>query len=222
MAANPAAVSFFEVFTAGVYAGRRFMLPDIQHMLVAAGLPLGNAGIGAQLNCIKAGAFTQSEIGIAYAKKLGRVSVGIRFNYHKLAVQGYGSAGNILVDVGSIWELADNLYAGVRLYNPARAKIGEAKLNYIYTGGLGYEVSPQLLLCTEISKEENKPPNIIMAVHYEPAARVLLQAGIATGTAQPFVSAAFKLSAWRLLMSVSYHTQLGCSPALAFTYKPLK
>ena len=101
----------------------------------------------------------------------------------------------------------------------AHKKQAQEKLSYIYEGGLGYEASKQLLLSAAISKEEDKPPNIIMAVHYEPAARVLLQAGIATSTAQPFLSAAFKLSSWRLLLSVSYHAQLGSSPSLAFIYK---
>jgi hypothetical protein len=218
IAHNPAALASIEMFTAGVYSERRFMLPDVTYGFLAIALPLSKDGAGMQVNYLRAGAYTQSEIGIAYAKKLGQVDLGVKFSYHKLAVQGYGSEGNLIADIGSSWHITDNLHAGVNLYNPVGAK----SLSYVYTAGLGYEVSKQVLLSTEIIKEENKPPNIFMAVHYEPAARVLLQAGIATATAQPYLSMGFQLSSCRIVLSVNYHSQLGFSPALALMYKPIK
>lgn len=215
IAHNPAALASFEMFNAGIYSDRKYMLPEIKHGFFAAGMPLKGGGIGVQLNCFKAGAYTQSDIGIGYAKRLGQVHLGMKFSYHKLTVQGYGSAGNVVIDIGSIWRVTDDLYAGVNIYNPAGAK----KLSSAYTAALGYQVSAQVLLSTEIIKEENKPPNIIMAMLYEPAARVLLQAGIATATAQPYLSIAFQTGRYRLLFSVSYHSQLGFSPALGLLYK---
>ncbi|HYC30404.1 MAG TPA: hypothetical protein VEB42_16330, partial [Chitinophagaceae bacterium] len=137
---------------------------------------------------------------------------------HKLAVEGYGSAGNVVIDAGSIWHLADDVYAGVDLYNPFGAK----RLSSVYTAGLGYEVSSHVLLSTEIVKEENKPPNITLAVLYEPAARVLLQAGIATATAQPYLSVQFQFGTYRLLLSANYHSQLGFSPSLGILYRSTK
>jgi len=210
---NPAALASFEMFNAGIYSDRRFMLAGNKHVLIAAGMPWKNGGMGGQLNYFKIGAYTQSEMGIAYAKKLGQVDLGTRFNYHKLSVQGYGSTSNIMIDIGSIWHVADDVCAGVNIY------AGSKQISSVYTMGLGYEVSAQVLLAMEIIKEEDKPPNINMAVLYEPAARVLLQAGIATATAQPYVSTQFRLGAYSLLLSVSYHSQLGISPALGILYR---
>lgn len=217
-ARNPAALASVQVFSAGIYSARHFMLPDIRHGFLAAAFPLMKGGAGIQLNYLKSGAYTQSEIGIAYAKKLGRADLGIKFNYHKLSVLGYGSAGSAVIDIGSIWHVTDDLHAGVNFYNPVGAK----KLSAVYTAGLGYDVSAQVLLCTEIIKEENKPPNIVVVVQYKPVARVLLQAGIATATAQPYLSAGFRLGAYQIQFCISYHAQLGFSPAFALMYQSTK
>jgi hypothetical protein len=211
---NPASLVAYRSFTAGIYAHRRFMLPEPVQYLIAAGYPLVNAGIGMQLNYLRSGAYRQSELAIAYAKRLGKVDLGARFNYHSVSVAGYGSANAVVIDVGSIWHLTDDLHAGMHAYNPVNSN-----LSYRYSAGLGYEVSGQVLLTAQVIKTEDKPPGINAGLHYQPVEKLVMQAGIATATAEPFIAAGYQVKCWRLLVSVSYHAQLGCSPALMFIYK---
>ncbi|HYC28919.1 MAG TPA: hypothetical protein VEB42_08885, partial [Chitinophagaceae bacterium] len=58
IARNPAALASFEMFSAGIYSGRQFMLAGIRHGFFAAGMPLKAGGIGALLNYFKVGAYT--------------------------------------------------------------------------------------------------------------------------------------------------------------------
>lgn len=211
---NPAALVSCRSFAAGLYAHRRFMLPEPVQYIIAAAYPLSNAGIGMQLNFLRSGAFRQSEASIGYAKKLGNIDLGARFNYHSVSATGYGNATAIVIDVGSIWHISDQLHAGMHVCNPA----GD-KLSYRYSAGFGYEVSEQVLLNVQINKTEDKPASINAGMHYQPVEKVMVQAGIATAATEPFLTAGYQLKRWRLLLSVSYHAQLGCSPTLMFTYK---
>ena len=144
--------------------------------------PALNGGAGIHINYTGGGEYVQSEAGIGYAKKLGKVNIGVRFSYYVLQVQGYGQSGTFLVDIGSMWQLTDNLHAGLTLCNPAGGKL----VAYSYKAGLGYKLSDQLLISAECVKEEDKPINIRSALQYEPAPACMLQLGITTANAQPF------------------------------------
>ena len=222
MISNPALLASYPAFTAAVYTDRPFMLAALEHGMLAAAFPLKNAGLGLQLNYVRSGAYHQSEAGIAYAKKLGQLDLGVRFNYHKLAVDGYGAATAIVVDVGSIWHVTDKLHAGMDLYNPVGGKLGSngEKLPYACSAGLGYEVSEQVLLSAAIIKDENRPANINAGIHYQPADMVVVQAGLARG--QPYLSTGLQWKPWQMLVTVSYHAQLGFTPALSLIYKSSK
>jgi hypothetical protein len=211
---NPAALVANRSFSAGVYALRRFMLPEPVQYVIAAGYPMRNAGLGVQLNYLKSGVYRQSELGIAYAKKLGKVDLGARVNYQSVAAGGYGNVTTVVLDLGTTWHVSDELHAGMHVYNPVGSMF-----SYRYSAGFGYEASPQVLLSLQVIKTEDLPAAINAALHYQPVEKVMLQAGIATATAEPFLAAGYQLKPWRLLLSVSYHSQLGCSPTLLFIYK---
>jgi hypothetical protein len=214
---NPAALVSGKSFAVGLYAQRRFMLAEPVQYIITAGWPLANAGLGMQVNYLRSGNYRQSEAGIAYAKKLGKIDLGARVNYHTISITGYGSTRVVVMDVGSIWHISDDLHAGMHVYNPVGGK-----LSYRYSAGFGYEVSEQVLLSLQLIKTENKPVTLNAGLHYQPAERIIIQTGISTATAEPYLAAGYQWKPWRLLISVSYHAQLGCSPALMFAYKPSK
>lgn len=220
--ANPAAPVLVKSFTAGLYAQRRFMLAQPVQLVFGAALPFENAGLGMQLNHLQNGAFTQSEAGIAYARKLGKIDIGVRFNYHRLTIAAYGSAAGVVVDVGSFWQLAKGFSAGLRVYNPVGGRLGSngLQLGSSYTAGFGYEASAQVLLSIEISKIENKPVLINAGLQYLPADKMMLQAGIAAG--EPFLTTGFNWKDWRMRITVSNHSQLGFTPTTAFSYSSPK
>jgi hypothetical protein len=220
-ASNPAALTYIKAFTAGACTERRFMLQALQSGMVSAAFPLFRNNVaGIHLHHSGGGAFVQSEAGLAYAKDLGKASLGIRFSYYSTAVQGYGKANAFLVDVGSAWQLTDHVQAGLALCSPAGGKLGGhgEKVAYKYTAGLGWELSPQLLLAAECSKTEDKPIDIRCALQYAPTRSCMLQFGIATANAKPFAAVSLQWNQWRIYMNVSYHARLGFSPAFALLF----
>lgn len=216
-ASNPAALALCSSFSAGIYGARKFMLAEVQHFLLAAAMPLGKDGLGVQVDHFAAPAYVQTSVGIGYAKKLGDVLVGTRFQYITTQVQGYGKFSGLDVEAGTNWRLTDQLRVNMSVYLPAA---GAWKSAYRYRMGIGYKVSDHVLLVLEAFKEEHKPSAIHIGIYYQPASQWLLQMGMVTGGTQLYAGAGFQWHAWRILVNVIHSQLLGPSPGLAVILPP--
>jgi hypothetical protein len=208
---NPASLAGINRFSAGMLAEQIFMLRGIKHYLLGMALPMARGGAGLLVNHLDAAGYSQSQAGFAYAKKLGDVDIGVKFNYHKVSVPGYGSSSTAVADIGSMWHVTDEMHAGIHVYNPLGGP-----LNYMYNFGLGYEVSEQVLVAVEFIKQEDKPSAINAGIYYQPAPQIILQTGITA--VQPYGSISMQWNQLRLGMLVRCHSQLGMSPALSIIY----
>ena len=80
---NQAALAQVKSAGIGVFGERRFMLSETSVYTLGASLPtrLGNFGI--QLNYAGFKNFNENKIGLAYARRLGKlVDIGVQFNYY--------------------------------------------------------------------------------------------------------------------------------------------
>jgi hypothetical protein len=215
---NQAALSSLKQGGAGVYSGRRFFLKELNLSTLAIAVPVKNGGIGFQAIYFGFSDYSESQLGIAYAKKLGSlVDIGVQFNYYMVRISGYGNAGAVNFEIGMLFHPTEKFHLGFHVYNPAGGGMGKnsnEKLASIYQAGMGYEVSDQLFLSTEIVKEENKPVNINAGLQYVFAGTFFMRAGIATQPASPFAGAGLRWKLFRLDITVDYHPQLGFSPGL--------
>lgn len=219
--ANPALPASLKTFTIGIYSERRYLINGLDNYLLSAALPLKRGGLGFSIKYFSSGAFRQSETGIAYAKKLGQVDVGMHFSYHTLSVAGYGKAGAMLVDAGTAWRITDQLRLVAGIYNAGGARLNKMneKLAYETRCAFGYKVSAQLQLLLEIAKQENKPVNIRAGLQYSPASSIIIYGGIdPAGAGQPYGAFSMQWNNYRVLMSVRFHPQLGPTPGLGLLY----
>lgn len=217
---NQAALAQIKNAGIGIFAERRFLLKETGLYTLATSLPtrLGNFGI--QLNYGGFKNFNENKIGLAYARKLGKlIDLGIQFNYYGYRIPSYGTASTINVEIGAMVHLTERLSAGIHVYNPAGGKLGkntEEKLASAYKLGLGYDVSEKLLICAEMIKEEDKAVNVIAGLQYHFAEQFFAKGGFLSESGTAYVGAGV---AWRKLrfdISASYHPQLGFSPGILF------
>lgn len=202
----------------GVFGERRFMLSETSKYTLAASLPtrLGNFGI--QLNYAGFKNFNENKIGLAYARKLGKlVDVGVQFNYYSYRVLAYGNASAINFEIGALFHLTDKLNAGVHIYNPVGGKLGKdetEKLASSYKAGVGYDVSERLFISAEIIKEEDKPVNVIAGLQYQFAKQFFIRTGFISESTTAYMGAGLAWKNLRLDITSSYHPQLGLSPGI--------
>lgn len=215
---NQAALAQSKNAGIGVFGERRFMLSETSVYTLAASLPtrLGNFGI--QLNYAGYKNFNENKIGLAYARKLGKlVDIGVQFNYYSNRIPSYGNASAINFEIGALLHLTDKLNAGIHIYNPVGGKLGkngQEKLASAYKAGLGYDVSDKFFISSEIIKEEDKAVNIIAGLQYQFAKQFFVKAGFISESTTGYAGAGIAWKNLRLDISSSYHPQLGFSPGI--------
>ena len=218
---NPAALSWLRTTGIGVFAEQKFLLEALKFYTMAAAIPFSNGGIGINARYNTAGAYQESQFGLAYGKSLGTVAIGAQFNYSSIQISGYGKASAFHFDVGTVWQLSEKLFTGLRISNPTGARFGsnnEEKLAFSCSFGLGYEVSKAVYLNTEIIKEEDRSPTILFSLYYSLDDKFFLRAGIATATTSPWLGAGLAWKKMRLDITSSYHPQLGISPGISLIF----
>lgn len=215
---NQAALAGSRQAGVGVFGERRFMLNETSVYTLATSLPtrLGNFGI--QVNYAGFKNFRENKIGLAYARKLGKlVDVGVQFNYYGYSVPAYAKASAINFEIGAMMHLTDKLNAGIHVYNPVGGKLGknsDEKLAAAYKVGLGYDASDRFFISSEIIKEEEKAVNVIAGLQYRFAKQFFAKAGFISESTIAYAGAGIGWKNLRLDISSSYHPQLGFSPGI--------
>lgn len=221
--ANPAATTSIKKFSAGIYSERRFLLSDLSFYTLAATLPTSSGTFSMLASYSGGPALNRSGAALGYARNLSdRIGVGARFHYYALSVNGYGSASTITFDVGLQVQVAENVRAGLHVFNPVKqsfGKTGTESLPAVYNIGLGYDVSPQVHVSAVVQKVEDQPVNVVAGLHYQLAEKLLVRGGVSTATSSYFFGAGFRLKGLQVHTSASFHPYLGTSPALLFLYQ---
>lgn len=215
---NQAALSAYDRVHLGIYGERRFGLQELSSYSLAAALPTSAGNLGIQMNYAGFSGFNENKIGIAYAKKLGRLlAVGAQFNYYSYRVMQYDNAAAINFEGGFLMYLNPRLTAGIYTFNPVGGKLGkngDEKLAGIYKFGLGYDVSNEFYAAIDIIKEQHKPVNVTAGFQYRFMNKFFLRSGFRSDNSTFFAGAGLGLRMARIDLGGSYHPQLGFSPAL--------
>jgi hypothetical protein len=218
--ANPAALANVSRLSAGMYCERRFLLPELKQVTGIAAIPAGNAVIGTTISYGGYEEYNESQLTLSYGKKLGRVDIGIQFNYTSIHITGFGADGAISAAVGSLWHLTDHLDFGIHITNFGGSflKNHDEKLNSAFSMGVGYEPSSELLIVMEIIKEEDKVVNVHVGMQYQVMDHFKAKAGISTNTSAPYLGLGWKWKNMGVFLISGYHPQLGITPGLEIIF----
>lgn len=215
---NHASLASLKTGAFGVYGERRFMLDDLAGYTAIIAAPTSTGTFGMQADYFGSSSFNQTELGIIYARKVSSgIDIGVKFNYHTIKVAGYGNASALNFDIGAIFHLTEKLLSGVHVYNPTRSKLGKTateKLESIYSWGLGYEVSKQVFISTEIIKHEDQPIGVVAGLRYNLHTRIFIRAGISTNNDNSAVGVGLNVGFGRIDLNTTYHPQLGFTPGI--------
>jgi len=215
---NQAALAQVKAGSAGVFGERRFMLTENSVYGLAAALPTNLGNFGVQVNYAGFKNFNENKIGLAYARKLGRLlDLGVQFNYYGYRIPQYGNASSVNFEIGAIMHFSDRFNGGIHVYNPVGGDLGKEgneKLASAYKLGLGYDATDNFYVSAEIIKEEDKAVNVTGGIQYQFLKQFFARAGFISETGSGFAGLGLGWKNLRLDVSGSYHPQLGFSPGI--------
>jgi hypothetical protein len=203
---NTASLAHCSRVSGGLYAENKFGLQELNSYVAAAQMPAGGGAVALMAARSGSATFNQSQFGLAYARQLGRVNIGVRFNYGVTHIDGYGNNGAISFAVGSSWKITEKLCTGIEVTDK------------IYSMGMGYECSQQLFISTTITKEENHALNVQACFQYIIGGRLLTMLGINSAISSPLICAGWLWKNMRVLMSGGFHPQLGASTGIGIIF----
>jgi hypothetical protein len=218
---NQAALAGTKNISVGIFGERRFMLEELSCYQMAFSLPTSSGNFGLQANYFGSSNYNETALGLAYARSLGKIDVGVQFNYFGAKAVAYGNANAINFEAGAILHVSDQLQTGVHVYNPTRVSLGknsEEKLPFIYSFGIGYDVSEKFFIGSEIEKEEDQPVNVNAGLQYSFAERLFARGGISSASSSFYLGTGFLLNGFRIDVTASVHPSLGVTPGLLLIY----
>jgi hypothetical protein len=221
-ALNPAVLGNIKTVMAGVYGENRFGLKDISFYTALVAVPFEKSATGLVAKYFGSALYNESQLGLAYAKSLGKLVLGIRFNYHMVRIPAYGSDAAVTAELGCSWQMNEKLSAAIVFSNPAGGKFGANKTERIasvYSAGVCYSISSQLSLMGSVVKEEQRAAAVTVVIQYFPSAAVFGRVGINTRQAMPFVFLGWKWQQLRIGIYGSFQVKLGFTPGLMLIYE---
>jgi hypothetical protein len=212
---NPAALAELNNISAAIYMERRFLVKELSAYSFAAGLPTSKGNLGIAGYYHGDDAYTESKIGLLYARKLGpRINIAAQFNYYGNRVAGYGNTKTIGAQLGMIWHLTEQLNVGLHIDHPSAIIDHKERPAKLYAFGCGYETGNKFFTSIEFIKEEDQPPAINVSLQYRFIESCMAGVGISSLTSSAWIGARFYWKTFQVGVMAVYHNRLGVTPGV--------
>lgn len=184
---NPAGLSRLVMREASFFYSRPFGFSELSYFSVVYAdpllLPQGAGTIGVAARRYGFDLYNETTFSLAYSNALERkFFYGATLTYNSLAIQGYGSAAAVGIDVGAMMLVTPELSLGFAATNLNRPTVGEAQelLTQTYTLGASYRVLPNLRLLIDAEKDVRYPLSVKSGAEFEPVPYLSVRAGFST------------------------------------------
>jgi hypothetical protein len=220
---NQAGLARMDSIEFGVYAERKFMLPELGYNAFAGVVPIKGGTFGLSYSRFGYSKYNENKVGLAFAKKLGeRISAAVQLNYlTKYIGDGYGRNAAFVAEFGIQAILVKGLTLGAHVFNPTRAKSADYNKEKIPTSikvGLQYAFSDKIFWAIESEKDIYYKANFKTGIEYRVIPQFYLRGGLSTRQNMSSFGFGVLLKKFKLDLAATYHEQLGFSPHLGLSY----
>jgi hypothetical protein len=217
---NPASLAGISSPVAGIYSTRYYSLKELSNTVAVAALPFTNAAMGVSVGVNGFEEFRQLTAALTYARRLGSVDLGARFNFCRVAIPGYDKSLAVFADAGWLWRVNAQLTTGMHAWNVTNGRFVDAsneKIALAVAWGMGYDISANVFLGIKFSKTPGFGVNAQPELQYYAGDKLSFGIGLQSATSQYWMSAGWQLAYLRLGITASYHPQLGMSPGISLS-----
>jgi hypothetical protein len=203
-------------------AEKMYGFHSLNQLSFSLAVPVSSGSWIGRLNYFGFNQYAETKLGVCYARMLGsKADLGLQFNYLQLKIPGYSFRSAIHSQLGFRYLLNQNLVVGWSVSNPLgimHIRGSSSKIPIVFRIGLGYKISEMTGIAAELIKEEDKVPNIAVAIRYRPLPVWEIRGGIHSASRQFFINAVLCKNKWRYLTGLKWHQDLGFSPSVVWHY----
>jgi hypothetical protein len=166
--------------------------------------------------------YQEQLIALGAASTLGITSLGLKLNYTRYSIQGFGDKSIITIGFGGITELTSRLSVGASISNVNQAFLSKAdkeRIPTVMTAGLLFKVSALLTVAAEIEKDIDYMPIIKAGLEYIVHHKFFFRTGFNLHPEAAFFGFGYKLRKFKTDYSVQYSLNLGMHHQGGITYQ---
>jgi hypothetical protein len=222
---NPACLGTADGFSAAVLAERKWMLKELDNYTLTASGILGKAGFGISFQYSGDADYNEQSFELGYGKNLGRMELGIQFEYQRDKAAGYQGIGFGSAGIAMCYHVSEKLITGWELGLPAFGRVGETnqeKGPQFFRMGYGYEWGSDLFLAVQIEKSSGSPISVIGSIEYRYSEQFFFSFGVNSGTGSPFFKTGWRKNRLCIQLYTVYEPVLGFSPGLLLLWENKK
>jgi long-subunit fatty acid transport protein len=222
---NPAGISHLKTFQAGIYSEQRFHESKLSTASAAIVIPTKFIHTGFSIHHVGYSLFNQQKISATLSKKLMKqCSIGATFSYLGTHISEQEPAGNIIGEIGLMYQISAALRLGVFVFNPTQSKYSTHSIDKIPTYsriGLAYDVSEKLHLLGEVEQTLNRKTIMRAGIHYQLHDNMSLSVGGANNPVYYTFGTSIKWKILHMDFAASVHEILGVTPHIGLSF-PVK
>ncbi|POY36011.1 hypothetical protein C3K47_12470 [Solitalea longa] len=223
IAGNPAAFTSVHSFTASMGYLNQFSSPEFSTKAGILGFPVKSNFFGVSFNSFGQNPYTEMTTGLSYGRSFGsNFSIGLKFNYHTVAIANYGNSSTYSIEVGLMAKIMTNLTIATHIINPTRSDFGEELQNpllTIFRLGARYDLSEKTFIVSEVEKPISMNTRFKTGLEFGVFKQLVLRGGISGHPFQQYFGAGYTTSKLQINIAASIHPSVGYSPQMSISYE---
>ncbi len=156
--------------------------------------------------------YSEATVSATYSRPVHRtVALGLNVRYHRLDIEGYGSAAALGFDAGILIEPSERLRIGFVVKNLNAPAIGLAKerLPQVYSTGICYMPVDRFRILIDLEKDVRFPVSMRAGVEYQPLEFLAFRSGLATEPSKGTAGVGINYLRFAFDYAIQTHPELG-------------
>ena len=157
---NPAGLSFSKLVSLSLFASRPYGLRELTYETVSAVLPSPFGNLGISLQTYGYHLYRENTIALGWGYHYhDKVYYGILVRLNQLRIKNYGSASSLMIDIGCLLLMGNNILAGIAITNLNNTGIkGQNEPHpQITRAGISYQPFNGVTVAIEFDKDTRYP-----------------------------------------------------------------
>jgi len=222
-AANPAAIGNIKLPTLHISYENYSFANELRSEAMAFVFPNKRFSFGLSLQRYGIPEFHTLQTGLVFTKQFGPdFSIGLRTNYHQIHIRNYGTTTGISLDIGTFYQLSEEVALGFYFNNPLKQAYFTKAINItIPTSaylGIAYKTSSKFLLASTLSKELHLPWNVAFGMDYQISSSLSMRSGISLMPYKLHFGIGFNLQHFNIDFTLTTQSDIGYSPQITIGY----
>ena len=177
---NPAGLSFSKGVSLSLFASRPYGLRELTYETISAVLPSPFGNFGINLQTYGYHLYRENTIALGWGYHYHkRVYYGILCRMNQLRIKNYGSSCTLMIDIGCLLLMSNNILAGISITNLNNAGIkGQNEpLPQMTRVGISYQPLNEVTFAIELDKDTRFPVEMKGGIEFRPLHEICLRFG---------------------------------------------